>query len=318
MTDRGGAAAAAGSGPGAAPESERQMPFPEPSAGGPEAAVSASQADGWWRQQAILSRVAYWGLHASCLLVFWVGFQTSALWLLLATFFVRMFAITGGYHRYFSHRAFRTSRAFQLVLAVLGATATQKGALWWAGHHRIHHKHSDRPGRDVHSPRDGFWYSHQGWIFDGRWDDSPLDQVRDFAAYPELVWLNRWHIAPPIAMAALLFLFGGASAVVWGYCVSTVLLWHATYSINSLAHRWGTRRYDTSDDSRNNWLLGLLTFGEGWHNNHHHYCTSARQGFRWWEVDLTYYLLRGLAAIGVVWEIREPPHHVVDGGPASL
>ena len=276
--------------------------------------ISGTEADGWWREQAVLSRVGYWGLHAACLLVFWVGIDATALWLLAATFLVRMFAITAGYHRYFSHRTFRTSRAFQFALAVLGASATQKGALWWAGHHRIHHKHSDRPGRDVHSPRDGFWYSHQGWIFDGRWDDSPLDQVRDFAAYPELVWLNRWHVVPPLALAGLLLAFGGASAVVWGYCVSTVLLWHATYSINSLAHRWGTRRYDTADDSRNNWLLGLLTFGEGWHNNHHHYCASARQGFRWWEIDLTYYALRALAAIGVVWEIREPPRHVIEGG----
>jgi stearoyl-CoA desaturase (delta-9 desaturase) len=279
----------------------------------PGSEAPREDADGWWGRQAVISRAAYWGLHAACLLVLWVGVSTADVALLCATFFVRMFAITAGYHRYFAHRSFRTSRAFQLVLAVLGATATQKGALWWAGHHRIHHKHSDRPGRDVHSPRDGFWYSHQGWIFDGRWDASPLEQVRDFARYPELVWLNRWHVVPPIAMAALLALFGGASAVVWGYVVSTVLLWHATYSINSLAHRFGTRRYATPDDSRNNWWLGLLTFGEGWHNNHHHYCASARQGFFWWEIDVSYYLLRALEAVGLVWEIREPPRHVVEG-----
>jgi stearoyl-CoA desaturase (delta-9 desaturase) len=273
--------------------------------------LAGADADGWWGRQAVLSRVAYWGLHASCLLVLWVGVSAGDLYLLLATFFGRMFAITAGYHRYFSHRTYRTSRAFQFVLALLGATATQKGALWWAGHHRIHHKHADRPGRDVHSPRDGFWYAHQGWIFDGRFDASPLEQVRDFAGYPELVWLNRWHVVPPIALAALLCAFGGASAVVWGYCVSTVALWHATYSINSLAHLWGTRRYDTPDDSRNNWLLGLLTFGEGWHNNHHHYCASARQGFRWWEIDVSYYLLRGLAALGIVWDLREPPLQVL-------
>jgi stearoyl-CoA desaturase (delta-9 desaturase) len=274
-------------------------------------------ADGWWGRQEILARLAYWGLHASCLLVLWVGVSTGDLWLLLASFGVRMFAITGGYHRYFAHRTYKTSRAFQLVLAVLGATATQKGALWWAGHHRTHHKYSDQPGRDVHSPREGFWWAHQGWIFDGRWDDTPLEQIRDFGRYPELVWLNQWHIVPPIAMALLLWAFGGASAVVWGYCVSTVLLWHATYSINSLAHRWGTRRYETDDDSRNNWLLGLLTCGEGWHNNHHHYCASARQGFLWWEIDVTYYTLRGLAALGVVWDILEPPHHVVHPAAAS-
>jgi stearoyl-CoA desaturase (delta-9 desaturase) len=279
--------------------------------------AAPTDADGWWGRRAVISRLAYWGLHASCLLVLAVGVSTGDLLLLLATFLVRMFAITAGYHRYFSHRSYRTSRAFQFVLAVLGATATQKGALWWAGHHRIHHKHADRPGQDVHSPRDGFWHSHQGWIFDGRWDASPLDQIRDFERYPELVWLNRWHVVPPIALAALLAALGGASALVWGYCVSTVLLWHATYSINSLAHRFGTRRYDTLDDSRNNWLLGLLTLGEGWHNNHHHYCASVRQGFFWWEIDATYYLLRALATIGVVWDLREPPRHVVEASERS-
>jgi stearoyl-CoA desaturase (delta-9 desaturase) len=183
--------------------------------------------------------------------------------------------------------------------------------LWWAGHHRIHHKYADQPGRDVHSPKDGFWYSHQGWIFHGRWDGSSLDQIPDFARYPELVWLNRWHVVPPIALAAACFAIGGWSGLLWGFGISTVLLWHATYSINSLAHRWGTRRYDTPDTSRNNLLLGLLTLGEGWHNNHHHYCVSARQGFFWWEIDVSYYLLRALAAVGLIWDVREPPAHVV-------
>ncbi len=163
------------------------------------------------------------------------------------------------------------------------------------------------------SPKEGFYWSHQGWIFDGRWDTTNLNQIRDFAQYPELVWLNRWHIVPPAALALLCFAVGGLSGVIWGFSISTVVLWHLTYSINSLAHVWGTRRYDTTDTSRNNALLGLLTFGEGWHNNHHHYASSARQGFFWWEVDVTYYVLRALAAVGLVWDLREPPAHVVRG-----
>jgi stearoyl-CoA desaturase (delta-9 desaturase) len=271
-----------------------------------------TDAEGWWGQQQVLPRVVYWGIHAACLLGIWFTPSRGDLLLLAATFFVRMFAITAGYHRYFAHKAYKTSRAFQLLLAVLGATATQKGVLWWAGHHRIHHKYADQSGKDVHSPRDGFWHSHQGWIFDGRWDGSSLDQIQDFARFPELVWLNRWHVVPPALLATACFAFGGFSALLWGFVISTVLLWHATYSINSLAHRWGTRRYDTPDTSRNNLLLGLLTMGEGWHNNHHHYCASARQGFFWWEIDASYYLLRLLSAVGLIWDLREPPAHVVN------
>jgi stearoyl-CoA desaturase (delta-9 desaturase) len=271
-----------------------------------------SDAEGWWGRQQVLPRIVYWGIHAACLLGFWFTPSRGDLILLAATFLVRMFAITAGYHRYFAHKAYKTSRAFQLLLAVLGATATQKGVLWWAGHHRIHHKYADQPEKDVHSPRDGFWHSHQGWIFHGRWDGSSLDQIQDFARFPELVWLNRWHVVPPLLLATACFAIGGWNGLLWGFGISTVLLWHVTYSINSLAHRWGTRRYDTPDTSRNNLLLGLLTLGEGWHNNHHHYCASARQGFFWWEIDVSYYLLRALAAVGLIWDVREPPAHVVN------
>jgi len=278
-----------------------------------------STAEGVWAKTGDLPRYIYWAIHLSCLAVFAVGVSRADLILCAATFWVRMFAITGGYHRYFSHRTYKTSRPFQLLLALVGVATTQKGPLWWAGHHRNHHKYSDQPGKDVHSPKEGFWYAHQSWIFDRRWDGTPIDQIRDFASYPELVWLNRWHIVGPLLTGVLCYLVGGWSGVVWGFCVSTVLLWHATYTINSLAHVWGTRRYATSDTSRNNALLGLLTLGEGWHNNHHHYCASARQGFLWWEIDVTYYILRGLQALGVVWDIREPPAHVVRGeSPGSL
>jgi len=285
-------------------------------AGGEPAAATLTPAEGWWTRQDRVTEWAYWGIHASCLLVFWVGVGASDLVLLAVTFYARMFGITGGYHRYFAHKTYKTSRVFQFALAVLACSATQKGPLWWAGNHRSHHKHADQPD-DIHSPSHGLYHAHQGWIFDGRWDATPLDRIADFARYPELVWLNRNHHVPPLALALLCAALGGFSGLVWGYVVSTVLLWHATYTINSLAHTWGTRRYETSDTSRNNPWLALLTMGEGWHNNHHHFCASARQGFRWWEIDLTYYLLRALQSVGVIWEVREPPPHVVAAERAS-
>jgi stearoyl-CoA desaturase (Delta-9 desaturase) len=268
-----------------------------------------SAAEGWLSRHDWVPAVIYWGLHAACLLAFVTGVSAGDLVLFAATFWLRMFGITGGYHRYFAHKTYKTSRAFQFVLAFLACSATQKGPLWWAGHHRGHHKYADREG-DVHSPREGLFYSHQGWIFDRRWDATPLERIPEFAAYPELVWLNRWYHVPPVLLAVLCFAIGGLSGLFWGFLVSTVLLWHATYTINSLCHIWGTRRFATPDTSRNNVLLALLTLGEGWHNNHHHYCASTRQGFRWWEIDITYYVLRALQAVGLIWDIREPPAHI--------
>jgi stearoyl-CoA desaturase (delta-9 desaturase) len=268
-----------------------------------------SAADGFWGRLHVLPRIFYWGIHVACLAAILTGVSAGDLILLAVTFLVRMFAITGGYHRYFAHRTYRTNRAFQFVLAFLGASACQKGPLWWAGSHRIHHRYADQPG-DIHSPRRGLWYAHQDWIFDPATNPTPLNQIRDFARYPELVWLNKWHFVPPLALVLACFAVGGWSGVVWGFLISTTLLWHLTYTINSLAHLWGTRRYDTPDDSRNNPLLALLTLGEGWHNNHHHYMASTRQGFFWWEIDITYYVLRGLQAAGIIWDIREPPAHV--------
>jgi len=227
--------------------------------------------------------------------------------LALALYAVRMFAITAGYHRYFSHRAYRTSRAFQLILAVIGATATQKGPLWWAAHHRDHHRYSDQPG-DVHSPvLRGFWWSHVGWILSRGSDGLKADRVKDLVRFPELRFVDRYYALAPLGLAAVLLVAGGWPAFLWGFAVSTVVLWHATFVINSLAHVIGRRRYQTTDASRNSFLLAVVTFGEGWHNNHHHYQGSANQGFFWWELDLSYYLLRGLAAVGVVWDLRRPP-----------
>ncbi|HVU03658.1 MAG TPA: acyl-CoA desaturase [Polyangiaceae bacterium] len=240
------------------------------------------------------------------------GFSLSGLGLAVALYYLRMFGVTGGYHRYFSHRSFKTSRAFQFVLAFLAMTSVQKGVLWWASHHRLHHKNSDLPG-DVHSAKlDGFVWSHVGWILSRQYQETEGSRVRDLAKYPELVFLNRFHLVPPIVYGVVLYLLGGTWALGWGLLVSTVLLWHGTFTINSLSHVFGGRRYRTTDESRNNYFLALVTMGEGFHNNHHYYQRSANQGFYWWEFDATYLVLRALALVGIVWDVHRPPRHVLD------
>ena len=268
--------------------------------------------------------VPFWLVHVvAAVTPFVTGLRWEWVALAAASYAVRMFGITAGYHRYFSHRAYRTSRAFQFLLAVLGTLTVQKGALWWAAHHRDHHRHSDAE-EDVHSPvRRGFWWSHVGWILSERHDRTKLDRVRDLARYPELVWLDRWGLVLTVAWAAGFFLAGGLPALLWGFFVPVAVSWHVTFCINSLAHVVGTQRYPTGDDSRNNPVLALLTFGEGWHNNHHFYPSAANQGWFWWELDLTWYALRLLAAMGVVWDLRTPPTRVrrgilVDPGEAPL
>ncbi len=259
-------------------------------------------------------------MHVACLGVFWVGASWFALWLALALYLVRMFAITAFYHRYFAHRTFRTSRPVQFLFALIGASSAQRGPLWWAAHHRTHHRHADT-GEDLHSPRlQGFWWSHMGWFMTRDGYRTDISRVRDLAVYPELRWLDRHDRIVPVLLAAALFALGawlethapalatnGPQLLVWGFFVSTVVLFHATVTINSLAHRFGRRRFATRDDSRNNMLLALLTFGEGWHNNHHFYPGSVRQGFYWWEVDVTWYGLRLLAALGLVHDLKPVP-----------
>ncbi|MGK3999835.1 acyl-CoA desaturase [Sorangium sp. So ce1024] len=228
-----------------------------------------------------------------------------------ATYFIRMFAITAVYHRYFSHRSYKTSRGLQFLLALLGTTATQKGPLWWGGTHRVHHKYSDTE-RDVHSPlRRGFWYAHMGWWLGREHEELDLKRIPDFAGFPELRWLDRYHVVGPLGMIALLFAVGGYDAFLWGYVVSTCALMHGTFTINSLAHVFGSRRYATTDTSRNNFWLALITLGEGWHNNHHHYMSSANQGFFWWEIDVSFYILRGMEKLGLIWDLRTAPAHVI-------
>lgn len=256
-------------------------------------------------------------IHVGTIWAFVRGATLKLVLLAVAFYFVRMFAITAGYHRYFSHRAFKTSRVVQFLFALLGTTATQKGPLWWASTHRIHHKYSDTE-KDVHSPKQrGFWYAHMGWWLGSEHEKTNLALIKDFAKYPELRFIDRYHwIGVVLMMAAAWVIGGGFDGFLWGYVVSTCFLLHGTFTINSLAHVYGSRRYETTDTSRNNFWLALITMGEGWHNNHHHYQSTANQGFFWWEIDVSYYVLKVMSWMGLVWDLRKPPKHVLEGGKA--
>ena len=250
-------------------------------------------------------------VHLTCIAAIWTGITWQAVAIAAVLYWLRIFAIGAGYHRYFSHRAYATSRAAQFVLAALAQSTAQRSVLWWAAKHRHHHLHSDTE-HDVHSPRHkGFVYSHVGWIFAAKHDATDLVKIADFARYPELMWLHRYELVPAVILAVICFLIGGWPGLVVGFFWSTVVLYHATFCINSLAHVRGKKRYVTGDDSRNNWLLATFTMGEGWHNNHHAYQSSVRQGFRWWELDPTYYVLKALSWTGLVWDLKTPPAAVL-------
>ena len=268
--------------------------------------------------------IPYLTIHAGCLAVFipGVGISWTAVLCAVFLYFARMFFITGFYHRYFSHRSFRTSRVFQFVGALGGCAALQRGPIWWAAHHRHHHCTSDTD-IDRHSPREkGFLYSHMGWFMTREHNPTDEKYVADWLKVPELRFINDYYWLAGLLLAGGLL---GAGALlqssgfetnmwqlfVWGFCISTVATYHGTYTINSLAHQFGRRRFKTTDDSRNNLFLALITLGEGWHNNHHHHSSSARQGFRWWELDVTYYILKCLSWLGIVWNLRPVPEHVM-------
>jgi stearoyl-CoA desaturase (delta-9 desaturase) len=268
-----------------------------------------------------LHNLPFFLLHLVPLFMFVTGVTRLAAALCVVLYVTRMFCITAGYHRYFSHRAYKMGRVMQFLMAFGGATAGQKGPLWWAAHHRHHHKFSDTP-EDIHSPLKGFWWSHVGWIVCRKYQPTDLDAIKDFAKFPELRLLDRYYLVPPTLLGVASFFIGGSSGLVVGFFLSTVLTYHGTFVINSLAHVIGRRRYVTSDTSRNSLLLALITLGEGWHNNHHHYQSTANQGFFWWEIDISYYVLRVLAAVGLVRDLRMPPRHIlgkqllVDAKPA--
>ncbi|RUT01727.1 delta 9 acyl-lipid fatty acid desaturase [Dulcicalothrix desertica PCC 7102] len=273
----------------------------------------------------IIGNIPFISIHIISLLIFWVGFSWVALITCLSLWVIRMFGITAGYHRYFSHRAYKTTRWFQFILAVLGSSSAQLGPLWWAARHRHHHRFADTE-QDVHSPIiNGFWWSHVGWVMCPKYSKTDEQQVRDLAKYPELKWLNRFHITVPIGLAVIVTVIGilfqlyvpqlkttALQMLVWGFCLSTLLLYHTTFTINSLAHIFGYRSFNTTDSSRNNWFLALITLGEGWHNNHHYYPASERQGFYWWEIDVTHYILKLLSWLRIVWDLKTPPRKVYD------
>ncbi|MEO7433483.1 MAG: acyl-CoA desaturase [Dokdonella sp.] len=271
-----------------------------------------------------LRTVPFIGMHLACLGVFFVGVSGFAIAVAVALYAIRMFAVTGFYHRYFAHKTFRTSRSVQFLAAVIGAACVQRGPLWWASHHRNHHRHADTD-LDIHSPRHGFLRSHMGWFLTRRAFHTDFAVIGDFARYPELRLLDRFDILVPTLLAIALYFLGawlaiahpelgtsGPQLLVWGFFVSTIVLFHATVTINSIAHRFGRRRFNTRDTSRNNWFLALITFGEGWHNNHHFFPGSARQGFRWWELDMTWYGLRALALLGIVRDLKPVPAWVLE------
>jgi len=262
-------------------------------------------------------------LHVGCLGVIWTGWSPAAVATAVVLYFVRMFAITGIYHRYFCHRAYRTSRPVQFLFALLGLTAVQRGPLWWAAVHRHHHAHSDEEV-DAHSPiSKGFVWSHIGWLTSSRNFPTDYKMVRDLQKFPELVFLNRFDLLGPLLLVALMAGWGWGlelwapelgtgpwQMIVWGFFISTTVLFHGTCAINSFAHVFGGKRFSTGDESRNSLLLALVTLGEGWHNNHHHYQSSARQGFYWWEIDISYYIIRLMGALGIVWDIKAVPANV--------
>ncbi|WP_121774794.1 acyl-CoA desaturase [Acinetobacter bereziniae] len=263
-------------------------------------------------------------LHVACLGIFYVGVSWFAVTFMLLFYLIRMFSITAFFHRYLSHKTFQTSRIVQFVFVLIGTMSAQRGPLWWAAHHRYHHRFTDTE-HDPHSSTYGFWYSHLGWFLNDYNFATRKEVVKDWLKYPELVWLDRFSLIIVLLTAVSIYALGewlavvypslatsGLQLLVWGFVVSTVLLIHATLCINSLAHLYGSRDFETEDQSRNNLFLSIITLGEGWHNNHHYYAGSARQGFYWWQIDITYYLLKMMSWIGLVWGLKPIPARVYE------
>jgi len=277
------------------------------------------------RKPILAQELTFLFVHLLPVAAIWTG-ATVFDWIICGVLYVvRMFWVTGGYHRYFAHKSYKTSRFFQFVIAFMAQTSAQKGALWWAAHHRHHHRHSDTPA-DPHSMKIyGFWYSHVGWIVGPDFKKTDYKTIGDYAKYPELVWLNKHYLVPPVFLAVvitaigawvnggsplLMFTHHGLSTLLIGFFLSTVILYHGTFSINSIMHKFGNQRYETGEESKNSLWLALLTLGEGWHNNHHYYETASRQGFFWWEIDITWYVLKGMQAVGLIWDVKGVPNHI--------
>jgi len=269
----------------------------------------------------VVRLIPYIALHAMCLAVIWVGWSPIAVLVAAGMYVFHMFSVTAFYHRYFSHRTYKTSRLMQFVFAVAGCSCVQRGPLWWAARHRHHHRHSDQQD-DIHSPvHHGFYWSHVGWITSKGAYRFDAKAVPDLIRFPELRFLDRFDNLVPLLQAIGLFCLGGYlqsrgwdttswQMLIWGFFISVVVSSHATFSINSLTHMWGRKRYQSKDESRNSLLLALMTFGEGWHNNHHYYPGATRQGFYWWEIDLTYYALWCMSKLGLIWDLNAVPQKI--------
>jgi stearoyl-CoA desaturase (Delta-9 desaturase) len=268
----------------------------------------------------ILQVGIFWAVQASALLVFAVPFHRGLIALWAASHFLRAIGLTLAFHRYFAHRAFKMNRIARFVWAWIGTSAMPKGPLWWAGHHVNHHRYADRDG-DPHSPMvSGVYYAHIGWFLnDARHDKlAPGNPViRDFSKAPEIVFLERYYFLPPLVLATAMFAIGGLSWLVWGFCLPTMTLAHATFAINTVNHMFGTRRFETVDESRNNPITAFFAVGEGWHNNHHRYQRAARNGFYWWEFDPTWYVIRAMAAVGLAWDVQPVPRRIYEEARAG-
>jgi len=264
---------------------------------------------------ALVQVTIFWSIQASALLVFAVPFRWAYVALWAGAHFVRAVGLTLAFHRYYAHRAFKMGRVTRFLWTFIGTAAMQKGPLWWAGHHVNHHKFADREG-DPHSPMvSGVYYAHLGWFLnDTKYDrvEATNPVIRDFSTVPEIAFLDRFFGVPPLMMAIALYLAGGMPWVVWGFCLPTMTLAHATFAINSINHMFGSRRFETVDESRNNPLTAFFAAGEGWHNNHHRFQRAARNGFYWWEFDITWYVIRLMKAVGLAWDVQPVPKRIYE------
>jgi len=258
-------------------------------------------------------------IHLLAVSAFFYPVTLYCVLLAVVSYSLRMFTITAFYHRYFSHRSFKTGRVVQFIGAFIACSSGQRGPLWWAAHHRRHHRHSDTD-QDIHSPHaKGVFWSHTLWFMTDYAVPTLLKEIPDWLKFPELRFINRFDWIPVLVLGYGCYLLGSwdwfhsatglnsLTTFIWGFLVPTVCLYHATFAVNSISHLFGKKRFDTGDESRNNGLVALLTFGEGWHNNHHFFPGSARQGFFRGEIDITYYLLKVMSCLGLVHDLRPVP-----------
>ncbi len=235
-------------------------------------------------------------------------FSWKALIVTVALYWITIgFGISLGYHRLHTHRSFQVPLGLEYLFALFGAMTLEGGPIFWVATHRIHHQKSDQAG-DPHSPRDGAWWAHIGWILFGETNHNNTKMMSkyapDLAKHRFYIWLNNYHWVPTVVLAAVLFAIGGLPLMLWAVCVRIVVGLHATWLVNSATHLWGTRRFETKDDSRNSWWVALMTFGEGWHNNHHAHPTSARHGLAWYEFDISWISLKIMKVLGIAKNIR--------------